>query len=159
MGGFDDFPSEDVVLPVEVEAEAIELSSVRKLTKAESAAAEQRRLQRVENDIYDKSMDIVDMALGFADVPPQVGDEAPVPPKAWIEEYGKDEAERRFRVAKWALLPANQAPVGLRLAQTTALGIIKARESRKAPPIINVQMMQMPAPTNYQLPEKSVDED
>lgn len=94
------------------------------------ADAKERDLASVEDELFNKSSEILSGALSFADIDP----ENPAPPSEWLEKYGPDEAGRRFRLAKYALMSAKEAPVGIKVAESLARGIMKSRALQKAAP-------------------------
>lgn len=114
-----------------------------------SIAREERKdrsLRAMEDKLLDESLSVVGDALKFA----HLSEDAEGPPAEWVDEVGVEAAERRFRVAKAAQLPAAKAPMGIRLAANLAVGIIKARATEKTgDKTMNIAVVQMPAPTEY----------
>jgi hypothetical protein len=105
---------------------AIDLSKgvTEDMTQIDAARA---RLQGLEDELFHESLSIVHDALKFADIDP--GDEEP--PEQWVEELGYEAATKRFRLARMACLSAKEAPVGIKMAQAMATGIIRARAADK----------------------------
>lgn len=108
--------------------------------------AEESRMERVralEDSLLEENLGIVADAAKFNQIDP--GQEQL--PHEWLLELGSVKARERMRVAQAAWLPVKDAPVGLKMAQGIALGIIKARAVEKAAPrTLNVAFVQMPAP-------------
>jgi len=87
-------------------------------------------LRKLEDDLLEKSLEIMRSALSFAAVP---FDSTEVP-EDLVWQFGEQRAAEIFRTMKAAQMSAKDAPVGLLLAQRTASAIIKARSSEKATP-------------------------
>jgi hypothetical protein len=113
---------------------------------SEYEADEKRRqdeLRGVEDEIFMEAMTILGGALQFADVE----FDATRPTQEFIDKMvakGRD-PEKMFRIIKAGQMKGSEAPVGLMLAQKTAMGIIKARSTEKAEPKplnVNVQVIQ-----------------
>lgn len=101
------------------------------------------KLQRMEEDILERSLGVVQASMHWQDIEP----DAEEPPQAWVDELGKEGAQKRFRVARAAWMSAKTAPVGLSLAKATALGITKVRAMTKmATPTLNVAFVTWKAP-------------
>lgn len=104
-----------------------------KLTRASKKVEDD--LRDIENDILHKSLSVVSAAVAFAEV-----DEHELNvPEAWIEQYGLEEATRRFRIAKGAWRSTKEAPNGILVAMKVATSIVQARSTeRAAPKALNV---------------------
>ena len=108
-----------------------------------TALSVSQRLKALEDSILEKSLRTVDAALHWEDIDPG----AEGPPQAWIDEVGAEEASKRFRVARAAWLNAKEAPVGLNMARTTALGITKVRSAIKASsPTLQINLVSFASP-------------
>lgn len=111
--------------------------------------AEARELQRIENSILEKSLKILDGVVSFN----EVAFDATEPPEEWVLEMGEQEALERFRVVKAGQMPEKAAPIGVKVAMRTALGIQALRQGAKQAPQLSVAVM-MPAPQRqYELVE------
>lgn len=111
------------------------------LTKAEkNKLVVHNRIKAVEDDIFDKAMNVVSDTLDFAQIHPGVGPDASEEAKAaveahngalverWAAEMGSHAAAaQRFRIAQQGWATAGQMPGGIKLAQETFVGIAKAR--------------------------------
>lgn len=105
----------------------------------------QARIKGFEDQILEKSLSILNDSLGATDIE---GDELDIP-QEWIDEAKGDmkRARTRFRIAKANWKTGAEAPAWVRLAQHTALGIIKARATEKAGPrILNVGHVTISSP-------------
>ena len=111
----------------EIVAELVELPKEVKLSKSERRAMEASdRIRHVEDSILEKAQGIVEDALDFAEFNPEDDKEGVI--ALWTNEMGdRRAAERRYRIASAAWNSATHAPVGLKMAQETMTGIIKAR--------------------------------
>ena len=91
----------------------------RQLSKAEET---QMALRSLEDDMLQKSMEVVGGAINFADVAiDELGD--PIKPDGWTD--------RQFRIAKAGMMSAKDAPVAIKLAAQMVTGIVKARATEK----------------------------
>lgn len=125
--------------------------------------------EAMERDIAEKSLFVMHGALSFAEIDPYVnlqeGEEPPGPPAAWVEELeqmypgrGEELAEQKLRVARAAWLPSKEAPVGLKMAQMTAIGLARIRAGdRQAGRNLNVQVVNVINP-RQQYEELEVEE-
>lgn len=101
------------------------------------------KLRRIEDELLAENLGIVRDAARFRELDPA----KPEIPADWRDELGEKAAIERYRMATAAWLPAKDAPVGLKMAQSVALGIIKARSVEKAAPrTLNIAFVQLPAP-------------
>lgn len=111
-------------------------------------AAELRadRLADIEDGLFADSAFILGGVMSFAELDPEDLD---LMPKGWVEEFGREEAIKRHRVAKASWMNAKESPVALKMAQTTAIGITKARAAAGGGGIKNLNigtMVYMPQP-------------
>lgn len=117
-------------------------------------------IRSIEDEMLLEASTIVRDAMKWRDIEPSSVDA----PTEWYQELkerlgdgpAKDEAIKRFRVAKAAWMSSKDAPIGLKLATQVMVGIVKARATEdQAPRPLNVavQIVQMPA----QLPSKTVE--
>lgn len=96
------------------------------------------RIREVEDRLLSKSLQQIERALDWDSLN---GDERE-PPPGWTPE--------QFRVARAAMMSAKDAPVGLKMAQNIAIGIVKARATEKAAPRnLNIQIANM----DFKLPD------
>lgn len=95
-------------------------------------------LRAIENRVLDKAMNIVEATLDFREVDPAVEE----PPPEWFEKYG-DQAIQRYRLARAGWMKPSEAPVGMKVAYNVLVGVVKARATEKAPPKLNIQLVQM----------------
>lgn len=87
-------------------------------------------LQSVEDKLFDRSAEILEGALRFTEVNPEETE----PPAEWIHEYGYAKAKRVLQSARTAWMSAKNAPVGIKVAESIARGVMKARSLEKAAP-------------------------
>lgn len=101
-------------------------------------------IRAVEEELLQETNTVVSAALDFAKIDP----ESDSPPSEWVERHGLEKATERFRTAKYALMSAKDAPVGLKIATQVHGGIIKARATEKSGTrIMNVTLVEMPVST------------
>lgn len=88
----------------------------------------QDELKAVEDEILQESLAVLRGSLRFADI-----DFAAQAPDGEFYEKFRDEKDpdKLFRVIKAAQMKTSDAPIGLSIAQKTAIGIIKARAADK----------------------------
>ena len=130
-------------LPEVVEAPVVEVMPLVPVEKKSKIQLRAEALRSIEDGILERSQAVVDDALHFGEFDP----EDPNPPQAWVEELGQERAEKRLRMAKYALMSAKEAPVGLAIAKATFASIIKARATEKqGPRQLNVNVVNMTAP-------------
>jgi hypothetical protein len=94
-------------------------------------------------EILDDTTRIIDDALAFADI----SADEPTVPVEWVKQYGRERAEVRFRTAKYALMSAKEAPVGLKIAAAMGTAIIKAKAAEPAVTnILNIEKVVLTTP-------------
>lgn len=117
----------------------------------------QQAFREMEDDIAKKAMFVMSSALSFSEVEPptMVAGEAPGdPPPAWEDELermypgqGRELARQKLGIAKAAWLSSKDAPVGLKMAQATALGLARVRAGdRMAARGLNVNVVNVIEP-------------
>jgi hypothetical protein len=105
--------------------------------------AQALQIQQSENNLFQQSLSIMQGAMSFCDIKPGQTET----PQEWIDALGKEEADRRFLAASYAMMTKKDSPVGLTLALAAATTIIKARSTEKAAPkSLNLTMVKMIAP-------------
>lgn len=88
-------------------------------------------------------MRTVEAALHWEDIDPDVTE----PPPEWVEAIGYEAAKKRLRVARAAWMNAKDAPVGLGMARTTAVGIMKVRSALKvSSPTLQINLVSFASP-------------
>jgi len=122
------------------------ISGSAKLVRGSEAIAD------IKEKLTQRSAEIVSAALAFSEIDPN----NPEPPESWVEEHGLEAATRRWRVALSAWQNAKAAPVGITLARSILVGILKADAMEKAPPAQLAVAVQMNVtPKSY--PEQDVE--
>lgn len=113
------------------------------------------RLRDLENQLLERSLNVVSDALYFRDIEPGQKE----PPPDW-GDMDPDEKIKRLRMANAAWLNKKEAPVGIELSKQVAVGIIRARATEKAAPkTLNVAVIQMSAPLpQFEVVEVEADE-
>ena len=128
-------------VPAKLGEENAQLAEV--ITGPERLANQHARLQRLEDDLLERAMNIVDGSMAFSEIDP--ADEQP--PKEWIAEFGEEGARRRMRVARASWMNAKEAPVGIKVAAQVAVGIMRANAQKNTgPKVLNIAVVQMTAP-------------
>lgn len=116
----------------------------------DAIAARQSKISALEDEVFQTSVGVVQAMLDFHLVTPDQQE----PPPEWVEEWGREAAEQRLRVAKAGWMPNSLKPSGLDVATRIVTGIARARGSRQAsigPAEINVKL-QLPMPTSAAQP-------
>lgn len=86
----------------------------------ESAMVVQDAAERV----FMNNIDVLVGAACFADFDPDKG-----PSKEWMDQWGSEErAQKMLRLARYSMMNPKEAPVGLKMASTVVLGVLKFRE-------------------------------
>jgi hypothetical protein len=107
-------------------------------------AMQRKREQRdkligMRDELLAESLGVIRDSMRFRDIDPELNRDDD--PAFWgmQDELGPDDAKRAYRVAKYALATAADAPIGLKLATNIAVGIMKANAAEKgAAPTLNV---------------------
>lgn len=79
------------------------------------------RLKDVENELLEKSLFTLEASVSFSEIAP----DAEEPPEAWIKELGAEEAHRKFRIARSSWMAKKDSPVGIDVAKSIAVGILR----------------------------------
>ncbi len=127
---------------VKLPSKAQRLAKLRREDQKKEREARHARLADVEDILLDKAAALVDYASRYADLTPEMTG----PPDEWVDELGKEEADKAFRVAQSAWTNKKDAPIGLQMAHATVMGILKnkvARGTIDATPTLNVQVVQL----------------
>jgi hypothetical protein len=115
------------------------------------------QLRELENEILVQNLEQIQHAQAWPEVAPELDpkDDSLIP-EDWVKKHGPKKAKEKYRVARAALLPNKEAPVGLSQAVKVATGIIKARANEKSgPKILNLNLVEMPQ-VIIQYPETEV---
>lgn len=116
----------------------------------------QERLSSIEDELFERSMQIVAGALSAPGLDPANPMEIP---QEWIEELGEPEARKRHRAAIDATMNSREAPVYLKTAENMAGVIIRARATEKAAPKhLNIQAVVIPVAETTVFEEMVVEE-
>ena len=117
--------------------------------------------KQLEEELFNESAQVIHGALAFADVSEEdmrEFRETQKLPEGWRERYGLNGARKRMRLAMAAWLPASEAPVGLKLAQATYIGIARVRAGDKLiAHQLNIGIIQIPESARPLFPEKEVE--
>lgn len=112
------------------------------------------RIRSMEDELLEESLEVVEGALMFAHIAPDQKE----PPEEWVERWGREKAERMFRLAGYGLMANKDAPVGIKVARDIATGILRNRATEKmGPRELNVAFVQMPMAALPQYPEKEIE--
>jgi hypothetical protein len=102
----------------------------------------QEDIKGLEDELLEEALTVIGGAMKFADIDPSLE----APDGAFLERFKDDpDPQKLFRLMKYGLMKMSEAPVGLQLAQKTAIGILKARAGAKGeirPLAVNVQIVQ-----------------
>ena len=110
------------------------------------------RIAQMEEEVHSEAATIIADALRFTEIRPE--DESP--PQQWIDELGEPDAWRRFQTAKYALCTPKEAPIGLRLAKDTLVGMSKAKAQSKKPAGVTLNMVVNMAGPLPQYPRREI---
>lgn len=101
-------------------------------------AAEERmeRIESVERELYERNLRVLLDASYFGDA-----SDLSTVPQPWIEELGVEEATRRFKIAKAALLAPKEAPTGLGISKHIVSAFAKAKAQAGAPKSLHVNLI------------------
>lgn len=124
------------------------------LDRAEDA---QIRLQAVVDRLWDESVGVVIGAMAFSELPEGTPPDAE-PPEKWIQELGREMAQRKHRIAAYAQMNRKNAPMALQMAATVVAGMVKAQAHRDISPQMNVRIVNLPRMELQKFPELKVDE-
>lgn len=109
--------------------------------------------QAAEEKLYGEAISILGDTFSARDIAPG----AKEPPSQWVEALGKEEAEKRLRVANASWLPTKEAPSFIQTARAFAVGKMKSEATKKGGNrTLNVQFVQM-AVTPMQFEEMEVE--
>lgn len=103
--------------------------------------AQRDRLLGMRDELLAESLGVIRDSMRFRDIDLENFPERDKDPAFWSmqDELGPEDAKRAYRVAKYALATAADAPIGLKLATNIAVGIMKANAAEKgAAPVLNV---------------------
>lgn len=113
------------LFPTEATAEIVPIDPNETLAERKA-----KDLDSIETKLFEKSGEILEGALLFADIAP----DAEEPPQEWFDRYGVEKATRMFRLAKYATMSAKEAPVAIKVAESIARGVMKARSMKESAP-------------------------
>jgi|GEM_PF-4792337 len=141
------------VLPDSEEAAPAQRSEIVRAEDGMPATVEDG-LRSVEDELYKESLQVTRDTMAFREIEPS----AEEPPEEWIENLGKKEAWRRFRVAQAAWLNSKEYPVGIKMGMQVASNIIRARATEKTAPKLAVNVVTLTQVGTGQYPKQEVDE-
>jgi len=129
-------------------------------TKPSSLEVSERGLKKLENQIYEECNSIIlSVVKDTFDLDPT----SPELPAEWLQEIEDgsltlEQAQKRKRIAQYALMPPKEAPVALQIAAKVLSGMHKARAMEGAgPKHLNLTMVSISAP-NQPIPQFPVKE-
>jgi len=144
-------PKAKTKTPVE-EPKVVEPVQIEVLTPRAVEARQAERMMDLEDRVLERNLVILDGAARFHEIDP----EAEAPPPEWVRELGQERAMERFRLAKYALMPAGAAPMGMKMAAPVVVGIMKAKAARDSGPkmTLNAALFQIPIADQVTYPTK-----
>lgn len=89
------------------------------------------KLAGLKNEVFELSMGVVRDSLRFRDVDPYEKMEESATYKQLVKEMGPEEATKVYRLAEAGWRTGANAPVGIKNAMNTAIGIMKANATEK----------------------------
>ena len=129
-------------------------------TKPSSLEVSERGLKKLENQIYEECNSVIlSVVKDTFDLDPT----SPELPAEWLQEIEDgsltlEQAQKRKRIAQYALMPPKEAPVALQIAAKVLSGMHKARAMEGAgPKHLNLTMVSISAP-NQPIPQFPVKE-
>lgn len=113
-------------------------------TEAPLAKTEPRELiKQLENELLAESLSIVADANAAREINVIQVNDKDIPP-AWVQKLGLERARAKYRTAFAASMSSKEAPVYLKMARDTSVGIIKARATESAGPrVMNATLIQI----------------
>jgi hypothetical protein len=87
----------------------------------------EEEVRGIEDRLLEKSAAILSDSLRYY----EVTEDQKKPPLEWVEELGKDGAQERMRIARYAQKSTRNSPIGTHLARDVFLGIINVRAKRQ----------------------------
>ncbi len=99
-----------------------------------------REIRALEQSIFQRTMEVLDAASRFGEVDPTNLE----PSRAMMDDFGHDPEKlaQVNRLARYALMNAKEAPVGLAIAKSVAVGLARAQAmSKSAPRTMNVAIL------------------
>lgn len=119
----------------------------RRLKPEERQALSLEPFREMEKELLDQSTQILSDSLAW----PEITAETEEPPPEWVAALGLKKATQKLRVAKAAWMPTKEAPVGLKMAQATVLGIARLHAGdRQENQKLNVQIVQVVESKSYE---------
>lgn len=119
----------------------------RRLKPEERQALSLEPFREMENELMKQSTEILSDSLSW----PEITMATTEPPAEWVAALGRKRAEQKLRVAQAAWMPTKEAPVGLKMAQATVLGIARLRAGdRETNQKLNVQIVQVVESKSYE---------
>jgi hypothetical protein len=86
-------------------------------------------IEKKVDQLFEETCNVVSAAMAFADIEPG----ATECPEEWIEQFGEEEARRRFRIAQYAQMSHKEAPFALDMATKMAVALGRCKLDKKAP--------------------------
>lgn len=158
-GGADESPGAALAIPPSVAPPPV-LSPTSPSPALAKQQEVQERLRVMEQAVLEDSLTVISSALHFHEVLEPDGSPVKDIPQDWIERFGEKGARERFIIARSACMSAKEAPVGLKMAQQTAVGAMAALEKSKTAGVtFNLQFVKMVQPAVYEEIEVTVDSD
>ena len=115
------------------------------------------KLKGIEDEILVECASLIQGVLKFSELD---FDNPEIMPEGWVAQLGQKEAEKQHRIARYALLNPKEAPVALKMGQSTFTGITKARATEKAAPrSLSVSFVQLTPPMLDFVETEILDED
>jgi hypothetical protein len=118
--------------------------------------AQDDRIRSIEDQLLEQTLTVLRDSLAFRDI-----DEGETGiPDEWMKELNDaGEARKRLRIANAAHKSAKEAPIGLAIAKSVAVGIVRARATEKgAPKVLNLTMVELTVQPPPQLEEMEVED-
>lgn len=84
-------------------------------------------IRAVEDELFFDSATIVNDSMKFAELSFDESGNVESYPQSWDTELTKAELQKRLRIAKANWMTSGEVPNGIKMAQTIAVGIMKAR--------------------------------
>lgn len=153
--------------PVEVmhEAELVERPKKALIEPKQEKTIESHRKQLealagLKNEVFELSMGVLRDHLKFRDIDPYQKMEESAVFKEMCEEHGEEEATKMYRLAEAGWRTAANAPVGIKNAMNTAIGIMKANATEKGGTrILNVDKVFIDNSLVPQFEERTIEDD
>lgn len=137
--------------PIERDQAAIDLAQTAQRAKVDD-------IRRMEEALFLRGIEAIDGVSRFGQVDPATNE----PSREMIEQFGHDPVKlaEMNRLARYGLMSAKEAPVGIAVMKSLVVGLARARSlENMAPRSLNVAVVYQGAPPELNLPEQILEDE